>query len=205
MNMAFSSSESSADPVRLIDRQSSQTFNFGYRMPLPALFVHLVGCLPRPGWPTGATSARLPSSMNYTVAGSRRAMKKLQRGDADTTRQETFTVNETYAAKLNPLTGLSADYNLRIDRDLRKKLDPRAMSFGREVGRKQTADVTFTLRWLDQNYTFKASYNEQNDPTQRRSTTLVDSVSDALLALISTHSTIYRRVLASRCRLYYAA
>ena len=63
----------------------------------------------------------LPSSMNYTVAGSRRAMKKLQRGDADTTRQETFTVNETYAAKLNPLTGLSADYNLRIDRDLRKK------------------------------------------------------------------------------------
>ncbi len=188
MNMRLShSSESSADPVRLIDRQSSQTFNFGYRMPLPKPSFRPFGWLPSAA-PDGLQELRLrvlPSSMNYTVAGSRRAMKKLQRGDADTTRQETFTVNETYAAKLNPLTGLSADYNLRIDRDLRKKLDPRAMSFGREVGRKQTADVTFTLRlvqWLDQNYTFKASYNEQNDPTQRRSTTLVDSVSGRIIA-----------------------
>ncbi len=188
MNMRFShSSESSADPVRLIDRQDAQTFNFGYRMPLPKPSFRPFAWLPSFA-PESLQEMRLrvlPSSLNYTMAGGRRATQKLQRGDADTTSQEIFTVNETYAAKMNPLTGLSADYNLRIDRDLRKKLDPRAMSFGREVGRKQTADVTFTLRlvqWLDQNYTFKANYNEQNDPTQRRSTSLVDSTTGRVLA-----------------------
>ncbi len=188
VNMRLShSSESSTDPVRIIDQQNAQTFNLGYRMPLPKPSFRPLAWLPSIA-PDGLEEMRLrvlPSSFNYTLAGNRRTSENLQRGDAESTTQESFFINETYAAKLNPLTGLSADYNLRVDRDLRKKFDPSAFSFGREVGRKQTADVTFTLRlveWLDQNYTFKSSYNEQNDPSQRRSTSLVDSTTGRVVA-----------------------
>ena len=57
---------------------------------------------------------------------------------------------------------------------------PDKRSFGREVGRRQTADLGFSLRlvsWLDQNYTFKANYEEQNDPAQRRGVAPIDSIS----------------------------
>jgi hypothetical protein len=50
------------------------------------------------------------------------------------------------------------------------------------VGRKQTADVGFSLRliqWLDQNYTFKANYSESNDPAQRRGVAPIDTTSGA--------------------------
>jgi len=188
MNLRLSHSrESGNDPVRVVDVQESQTMSFGYRMPLPKPSFRPFIWLPAIA-PEGLQEMRLrvlPSSLNYSMAGNRRRTENLQRGDADETVQEDFRINETYAAKLNPLTGLSADYNLRVDRDLRKRFDPAVFSFGREVGRKQTADVTFTLRlvqWLDQNYTFKASYNEVNDPTQRRSVSLIDSTTGRALA-----------------------
>ncbi|MFT5086789.1 MAG: cell surface protein SprA [Planctomycetota bacterium] len=188
MNLRLSHSrEAGNDPVRLVDVQESQTMSFGYRMPLPKPSFRPFVWLPALA-PERLQEMRLrvlPSSLNYSMSGNRRRTENLQRGDANETVQEDFRINETYAAKLNPLTGLSADYNLRVDRDLRKRFDPAAFSFGREVGRKQTADVTFTLRlvqWLDQNYTFKASYNEINDPTQRRNVSLIDSTSGRALA-----------------------
>jgi cell surface protein SprA len=188
MNLRLSHSrEEGTDPVRVVDVQESQTMSFGYRMPLPKPSFRPFIWLPDIA-PDGLEEMRLrvfPSSLNYSMAGNRRRTENLQRGDANATVQEDFRINETYATKLNPLPGLSADYNLRIDRDLRKRFDPAAFSFGREVGRKQTADVTFTLRlvqWLDQNYTFKASYNEVNDPTQRRSISLIDSTTGRALA-----------------------
>ena len=62
---------------------------------------------------------------------------------------------------------------------MRKKFALDKRSFGREVGRRQTADLGFSLRlisWLDQNYTFKANYEEQNDPAQRRGAAPIDSI-----------------------------
>jgi hypothetical protein len=181
MNFRLShSSEYSSDPVRPVNRQEAQTFNFGYQMPLPKPSLKPLSWLPEftpESW-RDLRMRPLPSSANYSLAGNRRYSEKLQRGDADTTSQEDFGLNETYSTKLNPFTGLSADYNLKIDRDLRKKLDPKELSFGREIGRRQTADVSLTLRlirWLDQNYTFKSSYNEQNDPSQRRGGVVIDS------------------------------
>ncbi len=181
MNLRLSHSrEVGSDAVRPVDKQEAQTANFGYRMPLPKPSFRPLSWLPAVA-PDGLKNMRLrvlPSSMTYSMAGNRRKTESLQRTDGEITIQENFRLNETYAAKVNPFSGLSGDYNLRVDRDLRKKFAPGAWSFGREVGRKQTADVTFTLRlvrWLDQNYTFKASYEESNDPSQRRNASLVDS------------------------------
>ena len=181
MNLRFShSNEYSSDPVRPVDRQEAQTFNFGYQMPLPKPSLNPFSWLPKftpESW-RAFRMRPLPSSASYSLVGNRRYIEKLQRGDADTTSQEDFGLNEIYSTKLNLFTGLSADYNLKIDRDLRKKLDPKELSFGREIGRRQTADVSLTLRfirWLDQNYTFKSSYNEQNDPSQRRGGVVIDS------------------------------
>jgi hypothetical protein len=99
-------------------------------------------------------------------------------GRVDTTRQEEFKLNETYTAKVSPIPPLTGDYSLRVDRDLRKKFEPGSLSFGREVGRKQTASVSANLqlvKWLDQNYTFSADYEENSDPSQRRVQAIVDS------------------------------
>ena len=70
-------------------------------------------------------------------------------------------------AKINPFTGTTGDYNLQIDRDLRKKYSVDQLSFGREIRRRQKADVKFTprlVRWLDQSYTFGANYEENSGP-----------------------------------------
>ena len=185
MNLRLSHSrDNSTDPVRLLNEREAQTMNFNYRMPLPKPSLPILGWLPE-FMPKGLVEMRfrpLPSSLTYTMNGSRRVSRLLHRGDDAPTAQEDFALNETYASKLNPLPGLSADYNLKIDRDLRKKFVPDMRSFGREVGRKQTADVSFSLRlvqWLDQNYTFKANYVEQNDPAQRRGSAPIDSTTGA--------------------------
>lgn len=185
MNLRLSHSrENSSDPVRLLNEREAQTMSLNYRMPLPKPSLMIMGWLPE-FMPKGLTGMRFrpfPSSLTYTMNGSRRISRLLHRGDAAATEQEDFGLNETYASKLNPFQGLSADYNLKIDRDLRKKFIPDARSFGREVGRKQTADVSFSLRlvqWLDQNYTFKANYEEQNDPAQRRGAAPIDSTTGA--------------------------
>ncbi|MFH1570340.1 MAG: cell surface protein SprA, partial [Gemmatimonadota bacterium] len=93
--------------------------------------------------------------------------------------QATFDLRETYAAKANPLSALSTDYSLQINRDLRKKYDLGKLAFGREVGRNQNADVKLNLRWfqwLDHNYGFQASYEEVGDPRRRRAQTVIDTV-----------------------------
>ena len=183
MNLRLSHSrEHSSDPVRPINEREAQTMNFNYSMPLPKPALRIMGWLPSfmpKGW-TRMEFRPLPSSMTYSVNGSRRTSRLLRRGDDEPTEQEDFTLVETYASKLSPLSGLSTNYNLKIDRDLRKKFVLDKWSFGREVGRKQTADLGFSLRlvsWLDQNYTFKANYGEQNDPAQRRGVAPIDSIS----------------------------
>ena len=183
MNLRLSHSrEHSSDPVRPINEREAQTMNFNYSMPLPKPELRIMRWLPE-FMPTGWTRMEfrpLPTSLTYAVNGSRRTSRLLRRGDDEPTAQEDFTLIETYASKLNPLSGLSANYNLKIDRDLRKKFVPDKRSFGREVGRRQTADLGFSLRlvsWLDQNYTFKANYEEQNDPAQRRGAAPIDSIS----------------------------
>ena len=183
MNLRLSHSrEHSSDPVRPINEREAQTMNFNYSMPLPKPELRIMRWLPE-FMPTGWTRMEfrpLPTSLTYAVNGSRRTSRLLRRGDDEPTAQEDFTLVETYASKLNPLSGLSANYNLKIDRDLRKKFVPDKRSFGREVGRRQTADLGFSLRlvsWLDQNYTFKANYEEQNDPAQRRGAAPIDSIS----------------------------
>ena len=183
MNLRLSHSrEHSSDPVRPINEREAQTMNFNYSMPLPKPALRFMGWLPSfmpEGW-TRLEFRPLPSSLTYSANGSRRTSRLLRRGDDEPTEQEDFTLVETYASKLSPLSGLSANYNLKIDRDLRKKFALDKRSFGREVGRRQTADLSLSLRlvsWLDQNYTFKANYEEQNDPAQRRGAAPIDSIS----------------------------
>ena len=183
MNLRLSHSrEHSSDPVRPINEREAQTMNFNYSMPLPKPELRIMRWLPEfmpKSW-ARMEFRPLPTSLTYAVNGSRRTSRLLRRGDDEPTEQEDFTLAETYASKLNPLSGLSANYNLKIDRDLRKKFVADKRSFGREVGRRQTADLGFSLRlvsWLDQNYTFKANYEEQNDPAQRRGVAPIDSIS----------------------------
>ena len=183
MNLRLSHSrEHSSDPVRPINEREAQTMNFNYSMPLPKPALRIMGWLPSfmPNNWTRMEFRPLPSSLTYSVNGSRRTSRLLRRGDDEPTEQEDFTLVETYASKLSPLTGLSTNYNLKINRDLRKKFALDKRSFGREVGRRQTADLSLSLRlvsWLDQNYTFKATYDEQNDPAQRRGVAPIDSIS----------------------------
>ena len=183
MNLRLSHSrEHSSDPVRPINEREAQTMNFNYSMPLPKPALRIMGWLPSfmPNSWTRMEFRPLPSSLTYSVNGSRRTSRLLRRGDDEPTEQEDFTLVETYASKLSPLTGLSTNYNLKIDRDLRKKFVLDQRSFGREVGRRQTADLSLSLRlvsWLDQNYTFKTTYEEQNDPAQRRGVAPIDSIS----------------------------
>ena len=173
-------SEDRKDPIRPLDRTDAQTMNFNYKMPLPSPMLSIFAWLPD-FMPQSVTRLRwryLPSNLTYSAAASRREKSSLQRSDADTTFQETFGLKETYVAKVNPFTGTTGDYNLQIDRDLRKKYAVGRMSFGREIRRRQKADVKFTprlVRWLDQSYNFGASYEENSDPAQRRAQVVVDS------------------------------
>ena len=128
MNLRLSHSrEHSSDPVRPINEREAQTMNFNYSMPLPKPALRIMSWLPSfmpEGW-TRMELRPLPSSLTYSVNGSRRTSRLLRRGDDEPTEQEDFTLAETYASKLSPLSGLSANYNLKIDRDLRKKIRPR--------------------------------------------------------------------------------
>ncbi len=181
------SRESRSTPVRPLDDQSAQTMSFSYRVPFPRASVQPLGWLPAP-LPEGLRQLHfwyLPANLAYSMGANRRVSASFQAADrdrttgrVDTTRQEEFRLNENYTAKVNPITPLTGDYSLRVDRDLRKRFEPGALSFGREVGRQQTASVSANLqvvRWLDQNYTFESSYEENNDPSQRRTQSLVDS------------------------------
>ncbi|MFA6108528.1 MAG: cell surface protein SprA [Candidatus Latescibacterota bacterium] len=182
------SRENRSTPVRPLDDQQAQTMSFSYRMPLPKTSLTLLGWLPGLA-PEGLRKLQfsyLPANLGYSMGANRRVTASYQAADvdrttgqADTTRQEEFRLNETYTAKVSPIAPLTGDYSLRIDRDLRKQFEPGSLSFGREVGRKQTASVSANLqlvKWLDQNYTFEADYEENSDPSQRRVQTVVDSL-----------------------------
>ena len=124
--------------MRPINEREAQTMSFNYSMPLPKPALRIMGWLPTfmpKSW-AQMQFRPLPASLTYAVNGSRRTSRLLRRGDAAPTEQEDFALVETYASKLNPLSGLSANYNLKIDRDLRKKFALDKRSFGREVGRK---------------------------------------------------------------------
>ncbi len=173
-------SEHRKDQIRPLDRTDAQTMNFNYKMPLPSPMLSIFAWLPD-FMPQSVAKLRwryLPSNLTYSVAASRREKSSRQRTETDTTFQETFGLKETYVAKVNPFTGTTGDYNLQIDRDLRKKYSVDRLSFGREIRRRQKADVKFTprlVRWLDQSYTFGANYEENSDPSQRRAQVVVDS------------------------------
>ena len=173
-------SEDRRDPIRPLDRSDAQTMNFNYKMPLPSPMLSIFAWLPD-FMPSSISRLRwryLPSNLTYSFAASRREKSSKQRTDTDITHQESFGLKETYVAKVNPFTGTTGDYNLQIDRDLRKKYAVDRLSFGREIRRRQKADVKFTprlVRWLDQSYTFGANYEENSDPSQRRAQVVVDS------------------------------
>ena len=173
-------------PTQPVKNQETQSMSFSYRMPLPK--PHLTPMKWTSGvMPDGFSRLKLnylPSNLSYSMRVNRKETESLRRADADTSFHETFTMKETYTAKANPISGLSADYSLALDRDMRKKYEPRELSFGREVKRNQKADTKFRLslvRWLEQNYTFQATYDEVNDPTRRTGQVVLDSLTGAVL------------------------
>ena len=174
------SKERAFSPVLPLDNRDSQAFNFSYQMPLPKPEFAVLKWLPEwmPEKITKLSLQPLPSTVNYTAVANRFDQSTLRRSETDTTFVERFTLNETYTSKTAVLPGLSADYTLRVNRDLRKKFDPGALSFGREIGRNQRAELRFTprlVKWLDQNYTFSSTYEETNDPSQRRGQANIDT------------------------------
>ncbi|MEW6755739.1 MAG: cell surface protein SprA, partial [Candidatus Latescibacterota bacterium] len=201
MNLRLSHSvENRSTPVRPLDDSQAQTMSFSYRMPLPrpglGLFAWMPGFVPEV---VRKMELRyLPSGVSYSMSADRRQRASFQAADvrrttgrADTTFQEDFRLNETYSVKLAPFGGITGDYDLRVERDLRKRFDPQALSFGREVGRVQQADVNLNLRflrWLDQNYTFKATYDEDSDPTSRRVQAIVDTTTGRSLRTLDVDS-----------------
>ncbi len=189
--------ERSFSPTQPLNNNQSWSMNFSYQMPLPKLSVKPLqwteGLMPKSV--AKVQLKYLPTSLSYSMNAKRMEKETLRRSDSDTTFHETFTMAETYTAKAAPLNGLSSNYNLKLDRDLRKKFDLEALSFGREVKRRQKADVKFRLRlvrWLDQNYTFDATYDESNDPTRRTLQVVIDSTTGGPLPTrdISTKNTL---------------
>ena len=187
MKMGLSYSEDVAfSPTQPVNNAGARAMNFSYSMPLPKPFLAPMrwteGIMP-----TGFHKLRfyyLPSTLSYSMRANRKTSETLRRADSDTTFHKTFTMKETYTAKVAPFSGLSADYNLAVDRDLRKKYELQAFSFGREVKRVQKVDskLRFSLvRWLDQNYTFQATYNELNDPTRRTAQVVIDTLTGSPL------------------------
>ena len=173
-------------PTQPVKNQETQSMNFSYRMPLSKR--HVTPMRWTAGFmPDGFASLKLkylPSNLSYSMKVNRKETESQRRADSDTTFYETFRMKESYAAKLNPFSGLSADYTLALDRDMRKKYEPWKFSFGREVKRNQKADTKFRLslvRWFEQNYTFQATYNEINDPTRRSGQVVLDSLTGGVL------------------------
>ncbi|MFC1526020.1 cell surface protein SprA [Candidatus Latescibacterota bacterium] len=182
MNVRLSQTvERGQNPVTPVNDKEARTASFSYKMPLPKQTVAAFAWMPAfvPEYFTAAELRYLPTGLDYAVNVNWLKTANWRKTATDTTRQETFDLRETYAAKFNPLNALSTDYNLQINRDLRKKYDPQQLAFGREVSRTQRGDVKLNLRvvkWLDQTYGFQATYDEVGDPRRRRSQALIDSV-----------------------------
>ena len=183
MNLRLSHlEERGSSTTRPLNRTDAQTMNFSYKMPLPSPQLPLFTWLPE-RTPRSIRELKwryLPSTLSYSMIANRKEQRNQQRSDAEATKQENFIVNETYVANANPFSGVSVNYDLKINRDLRKRYELDKLSFGREIGRTQGGGLKVTLRWLrwlDQQYTFESTYNENSNPTQRRAQVLIDSTS----------------------------
>ncbi|MEE2657731.1 MAG: cell surface protein SprA [Candidatus Latescibacterota bacterium] len=174
MNLRLSQTvQNNRSPVTPLDRRESQTANFSYKMPLPKPKIRYLDWLPEfaPKAMRESELSPLPTVANYTLAMNRQDSRTWRATQTDTTANEAFTLKETYNTKVSLIRSLTADYNLQIDRDLRKNFDVSASAFGREVKRSQKADVKVNLRlvrWLDPSFTFQANYQENSDPRRGR-------------------------------------
>ena len=187
MNVRMSTtSERGRSPV--VERSSKDitTGSFKYQMPFPKTSKRFLEWLPD-YMPKGMRQAKLkyfPSNLSYTMSANKTEEFSKRTTDPTPTMRDAFSLKETYTSKFNPLSIIAGDYSLQVTRDLRKKYDPRRLSFGREVKRNQKAGLKITPRlisWFDQNYSFQATYEENSDPRNRRATSVADSVTGSIV------------------------
>ncbi len=169
------------DSVRPVRQLDASTATLSYQMPLPKSSLPVLGWLPEfaPGSLRNMRLSPLPSTLTYSANLSKQDQTNLQRTDSEATVQVEYDLRETYTSKIAPFGFISGDYSLQIERDLRKKLAPGKLSFGTEIKRVQKADVDFNprlLKWLDQNYSFQANYEEINDPRRRTVQAIFDTI-----------------------------
>lgn len=206
MNLRMSSTRNRGlSPVTPVNDRDTQSMSFSYKMPLPRPRVEYLNWMPEfmPETLRESELSPLPTSANYSVNVNRQESANFRIGQADTTRNEVFTLKETYATKLTPIRSLSGDYSLNIDRDLRKKYDPAKLAFGREVRRNQRADVKLQMRlvrWLDPTFTFQANYQEDSDPRRRQQAAFVDTTG-GLNRVIQTLDVTTKNTLSARVNL----
>ena len=203
VNLRWSTSvDDRRSPVTPLDAREAQTASFRYKMPLPKPKWKYLAWLPEYMPKSLRTSelTPLPATASYSVNVNRQQSSTWRATQIDTTFNELFTLKESYATKVNPLRSLTSDYSLQVDRDLRKKYEPRSLAFGREVGRNQKADLRLQLRWvrwLDPTVTFQANYQEDSDPRRSRQTAFIDTV-DGRLRVVQTLDITSRNTLSTR-------
>ncbi len=203
MNLRWSSSvDDRLSPVTPLDSREGQTASFRYKMPLPKPKWKYLDWLPEYMPKSLRTSELmpLPATASYSVNVNRQESTTWRTTQLDTTFNEVFTLKESYATKVNPLRSLTSDYSLQVNRDLRKKYEPRSLAFGREVGRNQKADVRLQLRWvrwLDPTVNFQANYQEDSDPRRSRQTAFTDTV-DGQLRVVKTLDITSRNTFSTR-------
>ncbi len=191
-------------PSTPVNDRDTRSLSFSYKMPLPKPRISYLAWMPgfMPETLRKSGLSPLPATANYSVKVNNQESANWRLGQADTTRSEIFTMREIYATKMSPLRSLSGDYNLQIDRDLRKKYDPAKFAFGQEVKRNQRADVKVQLRlvrWLDPTFTFQADYQENSDP-RRGQASLVDTTG-GVTRVIRTMDTNTKNTLSARLSL----
>ena len=203
MNLRWSTSiDDRRSPVTPVDAREAQTASFRYKMPLPKPKWKYLGWLPEymPRSLRASELTPLPATASYSVNVNRQESRTWRATQIDTTFNELFTLKESYATKVNPLRSLTSDYSLQVERDLRKKYEPRSLAFGREVARNQKADLRLQLRWvrwLDPTVTFQANYQEDSDPRRSRQTAFADTV-DGRLRVVQTLDITSRNTLSTR-------
>ncbi|MBT5060306.1 MAG: cell surface protein SprA [Gemmatimonadetes bacterium] len=193
--------ERNTSPVTPVDDRDSQIMNFSYKMPIPKPTLSYLSWLPEfiPQRLRKSELSPLPTLMNYNVNVNRQTSENWRATQLDTTFNEVFDLKETYAGKYAPLRSLSADYNLQVNRDLRKKFELSQFAFGQEVSRNQKADLKLNPRlitWLDPSFTFSANYQESGDPRRRRQSAVLDTITGVPIRTIdvTTKNTVTGRV-----------
>ena len=203
MNLRMSqTSNRGMSPVNPVNDRDSQSASFSYKMPLPKPTIPYLAWIPEflPESLRKSQLSPMPTTANYSVNMNHQETANWRVGQVDTTVNEVFTLKETYATKVSPIRSISGDYNLQIDRDLRKKYDPSNFAFGREVKRGQRAHMKVQLRlvrWLDPSFTFQADYQENSDPRRRQQASLIDTTG-GINRVIQTLDTNSKNSLSAR-------